>query len=121
MSDAEFIASLAKIDDPRSALKEVLAGWASYGGDSYYRELTNAIQAMADRVLASVQTVFVVMGNDYPDAVFEEEYDAQYFCASKENEDRDNYKSEHGHKGPGFARYVPRIYWRYYDFKVKPT
>lgn len=48
--------------------------------------------------------VFVVMGNDFPDAVFAKEADAEAYCESK----RDG-NATHGH----------RIYWRVYGFDLR--
>ena len=48
--------------------------------------------------------VYVVMGNDYPDAVFKLEQDAEKFCSDE--------KKERGEQKPG-------IYWRTYEFELK--
>lgn len=48
--------------------------------------------------------VYVVMGNDYPDSVFDSEQAAERYCEEKRR----------AHK-----RGEPRIYWRTYEFKVR--
>lgn len=48
--------------------------------------------------------VYVVMGNDFPDAVFTSAELAQVYCASKAVDTR-----------PGG---ITRVYWRFYDFEL---
>jgi hypothetical protein len=52
--------------------------------------------------------VWVIMGNDFPDAVFDSEEAAQRYCTTKMNDPANMRK--HG---------TPRIYWRYYEFKLQ--
>ena len=52
--------------------------------------------------------VFVVMGNDFPDAVFSNEALAEAYMTTKKNEDP--------RKG-----YGNRIHWRCYEFDVNET
>jgi hypothetical protein len=52
--------------------------------------------------------VFVIMGNDYPVAVFKDETAAEMFCEKKKAE-RERLTRD------GFE---PRIYWRYYEFNL---
>ncbi|TJW14426.1 MAG: hypothetical protein E5W82_10645 [Mesorhizobium sp.] len=47
--------------------------------------------------------VHVVMGNDFPAAVFEKKEDAETYCVARRAENR-----------PGYAR----IYWRVYNFPI---
>lgn len=52
--------------------------------------------------------VYIVMGNDYPDAVFTTEAAAATYCSDKSAETP---------KLPGSR--VPRIYWRWYAFELQ--
>jgi hypothetical protein len=52
--------------------------------------------------------VFVVMGNDFPDAVFDNEAAAENYCVGK----RGNYKEGSG---------IGRIYWRIYEFELQES
>jgi hypothetical protein len=60
--------------------------------------------------------VYVVMGNDFPEAVFSTEIEAEKLCERR--------RFEEGPKPPKGYR-VPRIYWRVYPFEldgeVKPN
>ena len=47
--------------------------------------------------------VYVVMGNDFPDAVYAKEADARAYCEFRKQKD-----TEEGR----------RIYWRVYEFEV---
>ena len=53
--------------------------------------------------------VYVVMGNDYPAAVFANEQGAQQYCVEKvrAEAERQRYAS------------ATRIHWRYYDFVLQ--
>lgn len=53
--------------------------------------------------------IWVVMGNDFPDAVFDTEAGAKQYCKDK----RDANKA-HREKMPG-----PTIYWRSYEFDLR--
>lgn len=55
--------------------------------------------------------IFVIMGNDYPDAVRASEEAAQEYV------DEQNAESKKKH-GPLDSR---RVYWRYYDFELPAT
>jgi hypothetical protein len=48
--------------------------------------------------------VYVVMGNDYPDAVFKEQSAAEAYCLAKNSENRKGQR---------------RIYWRFYSFELQ--
>lgn len=48
--------------------------------------------------------VYVVMGNDYPEAVFVEELTALQYCKKRDAENK---------KG------VARIHWAYYEFELQ--
>ena len=48
--------------------------------------------------------VYVVMGNDFPDSVWDDLAKAEAHCVEKRKE------------GPFNPRGTPRIYWRTYDF-----
>lgn len=50
-------------------------------------------------------TVYVVMSNDFPDCVFASEKEADNYCNAKMDEQKKPHQS-------------PRIYYRYYAFKV---
>ena len=75
--------------------------------------------------------VYVVMGNDYPECVFESEAAAEAFVESKINQQReikDQYKKKQ--LSPLALPAGARIYWRWYEFelqkeracsKLKPT
>lgn len=54
--------------------------------------------------------VFVVMGNDFPDAVFDSEQTATAYCDAKRKE-------------PKVIGFGPRIYWCLYEFELngKPS
>lgn len=57
-------------------------------------------------------TVYVVMGNDFPEAVFDNEPAAEAYIALLKARDRVEQNS--------FGRnYMPRIYWRTYAFEVQ--
>lgn len=51
--------------------------------------------------------VWVVMGNDFPDAVFFTKASAEAYCERKRDE-------------PKIDPYHARIYWRHYEFEVQP-
>ncbi len=53
--------------------------------------------------------VYVVMGNDFPEAVFTDPAEAQAFCDRRREED-----------APITTRLMPspRIYWRFFPFKL---
>lgn len=51
--------------------------------------------------------VYVVMGNDFPDAVFDSQKKAEQFIEQKKKED-DKIKE----------KYYARIYWRAYEFEL---
>lgn len=51
--------------------------------------------------------VFVVMGNDYPDAVFKKERKAEEYCQSKRR----------AHLDAGSTGM--RIHWRVYEFELR--
>lgn len=53
-------------------------------------------------------TVYVVMGNDYPAAVFETAKDAEKYCVEQQKSPRS------GHQGV-----MTRIHWRHYAFVVR--
>lgn len=55
--------------------------------------------------------VFVVMGNDYPDAVFWHESAANRYVEDKKREDKVRQRDA----GTIFSR----IYWRVYDFELR--
>lgn len=50
--------------------------------------------------------VFVVMGNDYPAAVFSDIGAAEAYCNRRSKENKDGYT---------------RVYWRVYDFDLNKT
>jgi hypothetical protein len=52
--------------------------------------------------------VYVIMGNDYPDAVFRRKDEAEAYVTLKKKEDEDNQRQGHG-----------KIYWRVYDFDLQ--
>src|SRR5438309_1423043 len=52
--------------------------------------------------------VFVIMGNDYPAAVFSTEAAASAYVEMKKHEDP--------HYGMKYTS--PRIYWRFYEFEI---
>lgn len=53
--------------------------------------------------------VWVIMGNDYPDAVFDSENAAKSYVETKQAAER-----------VGLRRYeTPRIYWRNYEFELQ--
>jgi hypothetical protein len=49
--------------------------------------------------------VYVVMGNDFPDAVFDSEAAAEAYCETKRDEKRP---------------WTRTIYWRVYEFTLNP-
>jgi hypothetical protein len=51
-----------------------------------------------------VKVMYVVMGNDFPDAVFDKLEAAEAYCVEKRKE------------GPFNPSGSPRVYWRVYDF-----
>jgi hypothetical protein len=53
--------------------------------------------------------VWVVMGNDFPDAVFKSEAAAEKYCADKKAANHKDRQSGHGRM----------IYWRSYDFDLR--
>lgn len=53
------------------------------------------------------RTVFVVMGNDFPDSVFGQVEMAEQYVAEKIQEERDK------------TRDFRRIHWRYYEFDIQ--
>jgi hypothetical protein len=56
--------------------------------------------------------VWVVMGNDYPDAVFSSEKAADDFIAEKKRE----HEAKAHHEGGAHWK----IYWRAYEFDLRP-
>lgn len=54
--------------------------------------------------------VYVIMGNDFPECVFDTEEKAEAFCTERKKLD------EAERKTPGYGR---RIYWRVYEFEVQ--
>lgn len=50
------------------------------------------------------RSVFVVMGNDYPDCVFTTEKSAEAYCEGRRKE---------------FQKGQARIYWRIYEFRLR--
>lgn len=58
--------------------------------------------------------VFVVMGNDYPDAVFTSNEAAEAYCCAKRSDDVLAQP-----KGGMMHGSVPRIYWRVYAFDLR--
>lgn len=56
--------------------------------------------------------VYVVMGNDYPEAVFSNEAAADKFIEKKRAEDRREDR-------PWPNSLAPRIYWRHYEYEVR--
>lgn len=55
-----------------------------------------------------MSTVFVVMSNDFPDAVFSDEPKAEAYCKKRMDFQREGLKPYE----------TPRIYYRVYDFEV---
>ena len=61
--------------------------------------------------------VWVIMGNDYPDGVFDSKDKADAYVLKKQTEDRSKWEKENI---PAKAiYYTPRIYWRHYEYEVK--
>lgn len=60
--------------------------------------------------LVNAPTVWVVMGSDFPDSVWEDEAAAEDYSTAKNNEDKN--KKKHGGS---------RIYYRVYGMKVHQT
>lgn len=58
---------------------------------------------------------FVVMGNDYPDAVFSTKEAAEAHCEAMRKEGLVQYRQMHGRERPSYDR---GIYWRVYDFPL---
>jgi hypothetical protein len=58
--------------------------------------------------------VHVVMGNDFPDAVFTSSETAEAYCEQKRAADRERDKRD---GRPDYGS--PRIHWRAYDFELK--
>lgn len=56
--------------------------------------------------------VWVVMGNDFPDAVFVSREAAEEYCA-KERVDEADQRIRNGDK------FGPRIHWRTYEFELQ--
>lgn len=52
--------------------------------------------------------VYVVMCNDYPDAIFSTETAAEEYCAAKKA----------GLALREHSKYGPRVHWRYYEFEL---
>jgi hypothetical protein len=52
--------------------------------------------------------VYVIMGNDYPDAVFRRKDEAEAYVELKKKQDEEQQRQGHG-----------RIYWRVYDFDLQ--
>lgn len=50
--------------------------------------------------------VYVIMGNDYPDAVFSDKVVASAYCEKRKKEPANNTYD------------TPRIYWRSYEFAL---
>lgn len=55
-----------------------------------------------------IKTVYVVMGNDFPEAVLSTEQAADKFIKKMKGK-------------PGDARQAFRIHWRYYSFQLNKT
>lgn len=64
----------------------------------------------------SGNTVYVIMGNDFPDGVVDDEAAAQAICKERMEAQRAQLVKEHG-EGKG-ALYSPRIYWRAHAFEL---
>lgn len=58
--------------------------------------------------------VYVIMGNDFPSAVFDSEEKAEAHVAEMREQD----KVRHQKENPGMY-YSPRIHWRHYEFELK--
>ena len=76
--------------------------------DQLKREVVAANKIVAEQSAAlgraHAAKVYVVMGNDYPDAVFLDEKKAKEYCAVKKAKNK-----------PGERI----VYWRYYEFEVQ--
>ena len=105
--DATVMAQWAKVTDPREALHIICEQQDFLGYDSYYKDLRNALLDMAERCSAAPAstTIYVIMGNDYPSAVFASEERAEAYCDVRKKARK---PSDMG----------PRIYWRWYKFPV---
>lgn len=79
-----------------------------YLSDSYYRGYDTAIYARRKQL--ETVTMHVVMGNDYPAAVFSDVAQAEAYC-QRMRDDR---------KGGVDTKYSAwrRIYWRVYNFEM---
>lgn len=64
--------------------------------------------------------VYVVMGNDYPSAVFADEGDAKAACQRLMDEQREKHEAEDKRFGKK-THYTPRIFWRHYGFDLQPA
>jgi hypothetical protein len=71
-------------------------------GDPRNNDLENL--RVVDTKRNAIMKVYVVMGNDYPEAVFKLEAEAVKFCSDK--------KKERGMQ-------KPVIYWRTYEFELR--
>lgn len=56
-------------------------------------------------------TVWVIMGNDYPDAVFADEEKANAYIDKRKKEDEEKFKRQLG--------YGVKVYWRAYEFELQ--
>lgn len=52
--------------------------------------------------------LYVIMGNDFPSGVMDDEAKAAAFCTNRMDAQRD----------PQHPHVSPRIYWRYYEFEL---
>jgi hypothetical protein len=57
MTDKEWLEKLRKIKDPREMLIEIRNFDSTYGWDSYYRDLTNALWEQVDNVIKDSGTI----------------------------------------------------------------
>lgn len=66
----------------------------------------------------SPEPVYVVMGNDFPEAVFADKGEAERFAKEK----MDSQKAKHAEEDARFGRktfYTPRVFWRVYAFPLR--
>ena len=59
--------------------------------------------------------LFVIMGNDYPAGVMDDEAAAEALCKARMDAQRAELIAQHGESG---KHYSPRIYWRVYPFDL---
>lgn len=53
MNDAEFIAELSTITDPKAMLRMLVENWTFIGTDPYYRHLNDALYENTERVASA--------------------------------------------------------------------